>query len=113
VARAVRFIRQRAKEAITVDDVVWVAAVSRRGLERRFQRVLNRSVLDEIRRVHIELVTRMLIETSLSVTQIASSLGYTSVAHIGRYFRREGNCRKMVKKLRKMVLHKMLRRVII
>jgi LacI family transcriptional regulator len=89
VARAVRFIRQRAKEAITVDDVVWVAAVSRRGLERRFQRVLNRSVLDEIRRVHIELVTRMLIETNLSVTQIASSLGYSSVAHIGRYFRRE------------------------
>lgn len=89
VARAVRFIRQRAKEAIQVDDVVRVAAVSRRGLERRFQKVLDRSVLDEIRRVHIELVTRMLIETNLSVTQIASNLGYTSVAHIGRYFRRE------------------------
>ena len=89
VARAVRFIRQRAKEAIQVDDVVRVAAVSRRGLERRFRIVLNRSVLDEIRRVHIELVTRMLIETNLSVTQIASSLGYTGVAHIGRYFRRE------------------------
>jgi LacI family transcriptional regulator len=89
VARAVRFIRQHAKEAIQVDEVVNVAAVSRRGLERRFQRVLNRSVLDEIRRVHIELVTRMLIETNLSVTQIASTLGYISVAHIGRYFRRE------------------------
>ncbi len=89
VARAVRFIRQHAKDAIPVDDVVRVAAVSRRGLERRFRRVLNRSVLDEIRRVHIELVTRMLIETNLSVTQIALALGYTSVAHIGRYFRRE------------------------
>jgi LacI family transcriptional regulator len=89
VARAVRFIRQHAKEAIPVDDVVREAAVSRRALERRFRTALNRSILDEIRRVHIELVTRMLIETSLSIAQIASNLGYTSVAHIARYFRRE------------------------
>ncbi|UCC21755.1 MAG: DNA-binding transcriptional regulator [Planctomycetota bacterium] len=89
VARAVRFIRQHAKEPIQVEDVVSVAAVSRRGLERRFRRVLSRSVLDEIRRVHVEQVTRMLIETNLSIAQIALTLGYTGVAHIARYFRRE------------------------
>lgn len=89
VARAVRFIRQHAKEPIQVEDVVSVAGISRRGLERRFRRVLSRSVLDEIRRVHVEQVTRMLMETNLSIAQIALTLGYTGVAHISRYFRRE------------------------
>jgi len=89
VAQAVRFIRQHAKEPIQVTDVVDAAALSRRVLEKRFRKVLNHSVLEEIRRVRIDRVVRMLVDTNLSVSKIASALGYPSVKHIARYFRRE------------------------
>ena len=89
VAAAVRFIRQHAKETIQVTDVVNAVALSRRVLEKRFRKVLNRSVLEEIRRVRIDKVVWMLIDTNLSISQIASALGYPSVKHIARYFRRE------------------------
>ena len=89
VAGAIRYIRQNANMAIQVDDVVNVVTVSRRGLERRFRKVLNRSVLDEIRRVRIELVAKMLVETNFSVSQIALKLGYSGAENIARYFRQE------------------------
>jgi len=89
VAEAVRFIRKHAKEPVQVGDVLNVVMVSRRSLERRFRRVLGRSVHDEIRRVRIEQVARMLMETNLSISQIALDLGYPGVDHIARNFRRE------------------------
>jgi len=85
----VRFIRQHSKELIQVSDVVDAVALSRRSLYQRFHRVLGRSPNEEIRRVRIEQIARMLVETDLSVSQIASAFGFSGVAHVARYFRRE------------------------
>jgi LacI family transcriptional regulator len=89
VAESVRFIRQCAREMIQVSDVAKVVSVSRRGLERRFRRVLNCSILDEIRRVRLEQVVRMLVETNQSVGQIALALSFPGIEHISRFFRKE------------------------
>lgn len=88
VVRAVRFIRENASSMIQVPDVVDVTSVSRRTLEQKFRRVLGRSILDEIRRVHVERLAEMLVKSTMSVKQLAISLGYPSVDNIGRYFRR-------------------------
>lgn len=89
VRQAVRFIRQHVKEVIQVADVVDAVGLSRRSLERRFRRALGRSVHKEIRRVHVEYISRMLVETNLPVSQIALNLGHRSAKHIARYFRQE------------------------
>lgn len=89
LAIAVRFVRRHSNEAIQVSDVADSIAVSRRVLERRFREVLKRSVHDEIRRVRVERAARLLLETNLSISQIASDLGYPSDKHIARYFRKE------------------------
>jgi LacI family transcriptional regulator len=89
VGEALRFINEHARKSIHVDEVVKAAALSRRVLERRFRQVIGRSILDEIRRVRIEQVIRMLVETNMSISQIATALEYPGVEHIARYFRRE------------------------
>jgi LacI family transcriptional regulator len=89
VANAIRFIRQHSKELIQVNDVAEAVALSRRALEQRFCRILGRSVLKEIKRIRIDEITRLLVETNLSVSEIASKLGYSSVNNISRYFRQE------------------------
>jgi LacI family transcriptional regulator len=89
VVRAVRFIRQHAKEMIQVGDVVNVVGGSRRGLERRFRGALNCSVHDEIRRVRLEQAVRMLVETNQSIAHIALALNFPSIEHISRFFRKE------------------------
>jgi len=89
VAEAVRFIRRHSREPIQVRDVVDAIALSRRSLYQRFHRVLGRSPNEEIRRTRVEQITRMLVETDLSVKKIALALGFSDAAHIARYFRQE------------------------
>jgi LacI family transcriptional regulator len=89
IVNAVRFINQHAREQIQVGDVANAANTSRRLLQQKFRRVLKRTVHDEIRQARMEQVARMLAETNLSVSEIASTLGYSGVEKISRYFRRE------------------------
>lgn len=95
VAKAVRFIRDHHNKSIQVADVVNAVTISRRNLERRFRNALNRSVHEEIRRVHVGQVARMLVETTLSVTRIVSSLGYPDIDNIAKYFKRETGLRPL------------------
>lgn len=89
VAQALRFIRDHAREVISVPDVARAAGLSRRVLEKRFQSLLRRSVLREIRRVRVSQICRMLVETNESISQIGLALGYAGTEHLARYFRQE------------------------
>ena len=89
VVKALRFIREHARENFGVSDVSQAAGLSRRALEIRFRSILARSILQEIRRVRVSWIARMLVETNFSVSQIAETQGYESAQHIARYFRQE------------------------
>jgi len=89
VAGALRFIRDHAREVIAVPDVARAAGLSRRVLEKRFRHLLRRSVLREIRRVRVDQICRLLVETNESVSQIGLALGYAGTEHLARYFRQE------------------------
>lgn len=89
IAKAAHFIHEHSKEPIHVDMVVDAVALSRRVLEYRFQKIMGRSVLSEIRRVRVDQVARLLTETNLSVKEITEALRFPGIEHIARYFRRE------------------------
>jgi LacI family transcriptional regulator len=89
VASAIRFILENSKKTIQVSDVVNEVLISRRHLERMFKQEIGCSINDEIRRIRVEQIVNMLIDTNESISQIASILGYASIKHIARYFRRE------------------------
>ncbi len=89
VASALQYIREHVHESIGVPDVVEATSMSRRGLEYRFKKVLSRSINNVIRGLRVEQVSKMLIETNLSISQIAYKLGFTDAEHISRYFRSE------------------------
>jgi LacI family transcriptional regulator len=89
VSQALTYIRDNAKRLIQVDDVVKDLNVSRRNLHDKFMNTLGRSVYDEIKRVRIDIISQMLIETDLSISDIALSLGYDNTGHISRYFKQK------------------------
>ncbi|MHC4256270.1 MAG: substrate-binding domain-containing protein, partial [Planctomycetota bacterium] len=78
VAKAIQFIQQNILYNLQVSDVVDAVALSRRSLERKFRNVLGHSVHDEIKNLHIDQFAKMLIETHLSISKIAASLGLNS-----------------------------------
>lgn len=87
VAKAVDFIKNNANKQIQVSDVAESVSVSRRKLERRFKKYLNHSIHQEIKLAKVQLITKMLLETSDSISEIAAKLGFEDIAHIARYFR--------------------------
>jgi LacI family transcriptional regulator len=89
VSQALNFIHQNAKRLIQVDDVVKDLSISKSNLQDKFMKTLGRTVYDEIKRVRIDLISQMLIETDLSISDIALSLGYDNTNHIARYFRQK------------------------
>jgi LacI family transcriptional regulator len=87
VVSAVRFIRLNASRPIGVNDVLDEVMLSRRNLERRFRAVLDRTLLDEIRRVRVERACDLLRETSFDMPAIAESCGFLSHVRFSTVFR--------------------------
>ena len=89
VASALQFIRNNARRNIRVQDVVDHSLLSLRALQQRFRGSLGRSIHQEIRRVRIDLFAQMLVNTDLTVYQIAGELELEDTHHIARLFKRE------------------------
>jgi|WetSurMetagenome_2_1015567.scaffolds.fasta_scaffold32278_2 LacI family transcriptional regulator len=89
VALAMRYIMNNIRNKILVKDVVKETSLSRRTLEKQFKKTIRRSIYDEIRLVRVELISKLLIETDMPISQIASLFSFTEAEHISRYFKKE------------------------
>lgn len=76
VAAAVRFIRENATSGINVSDVLREVPLSRRILENRFRKILGRTPHEEITRLRIDRIKRLLVETDLALSEIAVRTGF-------------------------------------
>jgi LacI family transcriptional regulator len=89
VAAAVRFIREHGHQPIQVGDVLKAVPVSRRSLERRFQKVFKRTLWEEIRRVHLERAKNLLANSALPMADVAERAGLQSAKQLSVVFREE------------------------
>lgn len=89
VARAVRWIRGNVEQGVTVTKVARAVGSARQRLERRFRRVLDRTVKDEIQRARVESARGLLQTTSAGMVEVAKRSGFTNAALLHVAFRRE------------------------
>ena len=86
VLAAVQFIRDNIHKHITVSDVLQEVPVNRRYLERKFWTLMGRTPLQEIRRVRLELAKHLLLETDLSMPNIARRSGFRDAGRMACVF---------------------------
>jgi LacI family transcriptional regulator len=87
VTKALRFIRDHARENFMVAEVSRATGLSRRALEIKFRQEIGCSIRQHIRRIRTDQIVRLLIETDLPISQIAETLGFPDIQHFARYFR--------------------------
>lgn len=87
VVSALRFIRANAHQTIKVRDVVAATRISRRSLEGRFNKLINRTLHDEIWRAHFELATRLLASSDLPLQEVAGRSGFRTASALVNLFR--------------------------
>ncbi len=89
VRKALSFIRNNYNVPIQVRDVVNVTAQSRRALEKNFRKLLGKSIFEQIRKTKIQKICSLLLETNMTINEIADCLNFKDFAHISRYFQSE------------------------
>jgi LacI family transcriptional regulator len=89
VARSVRYIREHACDGINVSDVLREIPMSRRVLESRFKKILERSPHEEIIKTRIRRVKELLLETELPLYIIAERTGFEHIEYLSVAFKRE------------------------
>ncbi len=88
VSAAVHFIRTHFNLPIRVADATRMTSTSRRMLQMKFRQYLNRSITEEITRVRIEYVARQLIESHMSIGDLAAAAAFDSASHMIRVFKK-------------------------
>ena len=87
IRRALRLIRTRACDALVPDDVAAAASVSRRVLDRKFQKHLGRTIHDEIMRTRLAEARRLLVETDHKLLVVAVRSGFAHAAQLCNLFK--------------------------
>ncbi len=88
VQEALEYIVSNAGIGINVDDVANHVHVVRRRLEKHFRKAIGKTVLEKIQDARFERICALLLETSLTVQEIAQICGYQSDFYIYTAFKK-------------------------
>jgi LacI family transcriptional regulator len=88
VASVLRYIREHAREPLQVADLLAQVPLSRRQLEARFRKWIGHTPRQEIERVRLAHVQRLLLETDLPLSAIATRCGFQHVEYMCVVFKR-------------------------
>ncbi len=88
VAESLDYIRLHTGQYFGVSDIVKFLGISRRQLEYRFQKSLHRTVLQEIHRFQLQRVCSLLLESDLTIAEIAPLCGFDNEGYLGKVFRK-------------------------
>ena len=92
IATSLKYIHQNIDKKLQVDDIVRQVPLSRRALEKRFLDMTGYSVYKYIFNLRIEKLGQKLLETDLSVFEIALELGFSDTKNIARQFKQIKGC---------------------
>src|SRR5260221_13128001 len=91
-------MREQSVHVCRLSDVLQKVNMSRSKLEKRFRKHLNRSPKQEMRRIQIERIKQLLVETDFTLEHIAELSGFEHPEYMSVLFKREtgqtpGKCR--------------------
>ncbi|MCS7464106.1 AraC family transcriptional regulator [Paenibacillus doosanensis] len=88
VSQAIRYLRERYKEPITLDTLADMLECSPRQLLRLFKERMNASPIDYLIRIRMERAKERLLGAGLTVKEIAESVGYADSYYFSRLFKK-------------------------
>ena len=87
VRKALRLIQARACSDLSAAEVATAVGVSRRPLDRKFLRLLGRSIHDEMQRTKLAEAKRLLAETEHKLLFVAARSGFVHAAQLCNVFK--------------------------
>lgn len=88
VARALSYMAGQATEHLSVPKIARFVGIGRQTLERGFREHLGRTVNEELIRLKISKLKRLLVESEESVKELSSKVGFGTTANMFPMFKR-------------------------
>lgn len=88
VSKALRYIWNRFREPITVEEVIHVSGISRRGLYTRFERIVGHPIYEELMKQRLDLAKQLLRDTDEKLQFIADECGLEDAERLSKSFKR-------------------------
>ncbi|NJL30496.1 MAG: helix-turn-helix domain-containing protein, partial [Phycisphaerales bacterium] len=87
IQEALHWISAHLHEEIDLEDLLDAVPMSRSSLERRFKQMLGRTPYEEVLRQRIERARTLLVDTDLTMEQIALECGFSGRVYFGNAFK--------------------------
>lgn len=88
IARADAYIRAHFRENISREDVAAVACITPNYLSKQFHSKMGMNLREYINKIRIDEAKRLLLTTSLSVSEVAGMAGYDNISYFSTVFRK-------------------------
>jgi LacI family transcriptional regulator len=89
VIDALQYIRANILKPAQVSDITRHVCITRQALNRKFHKTIGRSIHREITRLRINVARKLLIETNMSVSDIAYKMNFSEIKSLSRLFKKE------------------------
>lgn len=86
VSQAMQFISEHYAEPVSVPDVAKASGISQSQLGIRFKSIFKHTIGEELRRIRLHHAKTLMLDTKISLANIASSVGFCDVQHFVKTF---------------------------
>lgn len=88
VSQAIRYVQKHTSEPVTVADLADHVAMSPSAFAHLFREVTGMTPYQFVKRMRLDRARTLLVEDSLSVSEVTREVGYTSLSHFITEFKR-------------------------
>ena len=92
VEKTMVYLNANFDKPITLSDVAKVANMTQTAFSRFFKTRTGTNFIDSLNDIRLGHASRMLIETTETVSEIAYNCGYNNIANFNRLFKKKKNC---------------------
>jgi AraC-like DNA-binding protein len=92
IEKIYNFVRENYNKRIMLDDAAKLLNMSIVSFSRLIKQRTGKSFVDFVNEIRLGYATRMLIETSKSISEICYECGFNNISNFNRTFKRKQNC---------------------
>ncbi|MGQ1890229.1 helix-turn-helix domain-containing protein [Thermophagus sp. OGC60D27] len=92
IEKIYNFVKENYSKRIKLDDAAKLMNMSVVSFSRMIKKRTGKSFVDFVNEVRLGVATRMLIETTKSVSEICYECGFNNISNFNRTFKRKQNC---------------------
>ncbi len=89
---ALQYIDKSLKENITLESLAETVHLNPEYLSRMFKKITGKNIFSYVNYIRINHACKLLVETDMSILEIAMESGYSSISNFNRYFLKIKDC---------------------